>query len=338
MRASAGIFIFAALLAPLPFFVQSQFWLTWATMVLFYAFLGQAWNILGGYAGQFSFGNVLFFGSGAYATALLQLEFGVNAWIGFVLAALVGAAVGAGVGYLVFRYHLRGSYFALVTLAFAEVFRILSNAFTFTGAGVGLLVPLRLEVANMQFASKSGFYWLVLALVVLALLITWWIERSRFGARLVAIRENEDAARAIGVNAFRTKLAAIALAGGLTGAGGAVYVQLHLFIDPTIAYGSAISVEAVLVPIIGGIGTIFGPILGSFALHSISELSREIFGEIPGINLVLYGVLLIVMVYAMPNGLVGLLKAVGRRVSACRLVAMLMRLSQRASMKRGDSA
>jgi branched-chain amino acid transport system permease protein len=238
------------------------------------------------------------------------MRFGVNAWLAFAVASAAGAVIGTIVGYLVFRYRLRGSYFALVTLAFAEVFRILSNAVNFTGAGVGLLMPLDARFANMQFASKAGFYWLNLALVALALVISLWIESSRFGARLMAVRENEDAARAIGVSPLKTKLGAIAIAGALTGAAGAIYVQMNLFIDPTIAYGSALSVEALLVPIIGGLGTVFGPLLGSFALHAVNEFGRWLFGEFPGLTLLLYGVLLIVMVMAMPNGLTGLLKKI----------------------------
>lgn len=316
MRMLTAILVFAAVLAPLPALLTSDFWLAWATMALFYAYLGQAWNILGGYGGQFSFGHALFFGTGTYATAVLQIQFGINAWAGFFAAALFAGLVGAGVGWLVFRYGLRGSYFALVTLAFAEVFRILANALPFTGRGVGLLVPLKPGIADMQFTSKAGFYWLVLLLVVAALLITWWIERSRFGAQLIAVRENEDAARALGVNALNTKLKAIMLSGALSGTAGAVYVQLFLYIDPGLAYGPTMSVEALLVPIVGGLGTLFGPILGAFALHTIAEIGRLVFGEAPGINLVVYGVLLTVMVLFMPNGLFGLGRTSIRRLLA----------------------
>jgi branched-chain amino acid transport system permease protein len=309
MRGLAPILIFAFVLAPLPLLVQSDFWLTWLTLALFYAYLGQAWNLLGGYGGQFSFGHALFFGTGAYCTAILQIRFGINAWGGFGLSAIAAGAVGAGTGWLVFRYGLRGSYFALVTLAFAEVFRILANTFAFTGAGVGLLVPLQPGFAQMQFPDKAGFFWLLLALVTAALLLTWWLENARFGARLMAVRENEEAARALGVDPFATKLGAIVLSGALAGTGGAIYVQLFLYIDPGIAYGPAMSVEALLVPIIGGLGTIFGPVLGAFALHAIAEIGRTVFGEAPGLNLVLYGLLLVLMVLFLPNGLFGLGKA-----------------------------
>jgi branched-chain amino acid transport system permease protein len=306
MRGLTGILLFLVILLPLPLVVTSDFWITWVTMALFYAWLGQAWNLLGGYGGQFSFGHALFFGTGAYCTAVLQVQFGFNAWAGFILAAVSAGTVGAATGWLVFRYGLRGSYFALVTLAFAEVFRILANTFAFTGAGVGLLVPLKPGFADLQFAGKAGFFWLLLALVGIGLVITWWLEHSRFGARLMAVRENEDAARAIGVDPFATKLLAIMLSGAMTGIGGAVYVQLFLYIDPNIAYGPAMSVEALLVPIIGGMGTIFGPVLGAFGLHAIAEIGRVVVGDAPGLNLVLYGVLLVLMVLFLPNGLFGL--------------------------------
>ncbi|WP_341895331.1 branched-chain amino acid ABC transporter permease [Ferrovibrio terrae] len=315
MRNLAAILIFTVVLLPLPLLVKSDFWITWLTLALFYAYLGQAWNLLGGYGGQFSFGHALFFGTGAYCTAVLQIHLGLNAWAGFALAAVAAGAVGAGTGWLVFRYGLRGSYFALVTLAFAEVFRILANTFAFTGAGVGLLVPLQPGIEQMQFASKAGFFWLLLVLVMLALLFTWRLENSRFGARLMAVRENEDAARALGVDPFSTKLTAIVASGAIAGSAGAIYVQLFLYIDPNIAFGPGMSVEALLVPIIGGLGTIFGPVLGAFALHAIAEIGRMTFGEAPGLNLVLYGLLLVAMVLFLPNGLFGLGKvSFGRNI------------------------
>ena len=307
------IAVFVAAMLPLPLVIASEFWLTWTTMALFYAYLGQAWNVLAGYGGQFSFGHALFFGSGAYTTAMLQIHLGLNAWAGFALAAAAAAAVGAAVGYLVFRYGLRGSYFALVTLAFAEAFRVIANSVGITGGGVGLLVKLNPGVATMQFPEKSGFFWLLLALVAMALSLAAWLERSRFGARLMAVRENEDAARAIGVDAFRTKLAALALSGALAGSAGAVYVQLFLYIDPGIAFGPGMSIEALLAPIIGGLGTVFGPVLGAFALHGIAEIGKAGFGQAPGLDLVLYGALLVLMVVFMPNGLFGLGRVTVRR-------------------------
>src|SRR5690606_28247500 len=204
-------------------------------------------------------------------------------------------------GALSFRYGLKGSYFALVTLAFAEVFRILALSVPFTGAGVGLMVPLREGAANMQFADRRGYAWLVLALVAAGLLLTTWLRHSRFGAWLQAVRDNEDAARAIGVNAFRVKLGALGLSGALMGAAGAIYVQVFQYIDPGIAYGLHTSVEALVAAIVGGLGTLWGPILGALALHLLADLTRNLFGALPGINMIIYGVVLIVIVMFAPR-------------------------------------
>jgi len=308
MRGLLGIVAFGVAVAVLPLFVTSGYALNAIVMTLYAAALGQAWNILGGFGGQFSFGHAVFFGSGAYAMAVLQVKLGWNAWAALPAALAAGGAVGALVGALSFRYGLRGSYFALVTLAFAEVFRILANTFEFTGAGVGMMVPLKETVADLQPASRAGYLWLILALVLTGLLVSWWLKRSRYGAWLQAVRDNEESAAALGVNALRVKLAAIIVSGGLMAAGGAFYVQYLHYIDPHIAYGPAVSVEALLGPIIGGMGTVWGPLLGAGALHLLGEATRGLMGDAPGINLVIYGIVLILMVTFLPSGIVGLLR------------------------------
>jgi len=300
---------FACAVALVPVFVTSGSMLNLVIMTLYAALLGQAWNILGGFGGQFSFGHAVFFGTGAYAMAVLQTVFGLNAWLALPLALALGAAVGVLVGALSFRYGLKGSYFALVTLAFAEVFRILANTFQFTGAGVGIQLPLRDSAAEMQFAGKAGFLYAVLALVTASLLVAWWLKRSRYGAWLQAVRDNEDSAAALGVNVFRVKLGAIAFSGALMAAGGAFYLQYYRYIDPHIAYGPAISVEALLAAIVGGIGTVFGPLLGAAVLHLLGEATRGLFEQAPGANLIAYGVLLVVVIMFLPRGIMGLFEA-----------------------------
>ena len=161
-------------------------------------------------------------------------------------------------GGLTFRYGLRGSYFALVTLAFAEVLRIVATSVSFTGGGVGLMLPLREVATNMQFPSRHGYIYLILAFVLLALAVTAWLRRSRFGAYLQAVRDNEDAARAIGVDPLRVKLGGIALSAAFMSAAGAFYVQVFQYIDPAIAFGPAVSVEALVGAIVGGMGTLWG--------------------------------------------------------------------------------
>ena len=279
--------------------------LNFVMMALYAALLAQAWNILGGFGGQFSFGHALFFGTGAYVQAIAQVQFGMSPWLALPMAVLASSAVGCFVGAVSFRYGLKGSYFALVTLAFAEVFRIIATSVPFTGAGVGLMVPLREGFANMQFDSRRGYAMLILVFVVLALVVTCWLKNSRFGAYLQAVRDNEDAARAVGVDAFRTKLVAIVISGGFMGVAGAFYVQVFQYIDPSIAYGAHTSVEALVGAIVGGLGTLWGPIIGALALHLLADLTRNLFGQLPGINMVIYGSVLVLMVMFAPRGLGG---------------------------------
>jgi branched-chain amino acid transport system permease protein len=306
MKSAAAIIVLLLALIPVPWLLRSDFWLNFAVLALYYGVLGQSWNILGGYGGQYSFGHAAFFGTGAYTSAVLQLQFAVNPWVALALTCIAGGAVGAIVGGLSFRYGLRGSYFALITLAFAEVMRILADSLGFTGAGVGLQVPLHPAVANFQFAGKSGFYFTMLALTALGFAAVWYIEHSRFGARLMAVRDNEDAARALGVNVYRVKLAAIIVSSVLMALGGVFYLQYFLYIDPEIAYGPTVSIAALLAPIVGGLGTMFGPLFGAVALQLLSEMSESAIGAAPGLNLVLYGAVLVLIIAFLPEGIAGL--------------------------------
>jgi len=315
-RDLAGIAAFAVGVAALTWALDSGVWLTFLMLTLYAALLAQAWNILGGFGGQFSFGHALFFGSGAYVQAIAQLQGGLNPWLALPLAIGAAAAVGLFVGALTFRYGLKGSYFALVTLAFAEVFRIVALSVDFTGGGVGLMIPLQESAANLQFASRKGYIGLMLAFVVAALVVTAWLRHSRFGARLQAVRDNEDAARAVGVDPFRVKLGAIVLSGGFTGAAGAFYVQVFQYIDPSIAFGPHVSVEALVAAIVGGMGTLWGPVLGALVLHTLADLTRNLFGALPGINLVIYGVVLVGIVMFLPRGIAGLWSALRARRGA----------------------
>ncbi len=305
MKDLRNIVLFVLCVALIPFLTDSGVVLNFVMMSLYACLLAQAWNVLGGFGGQFSFGHALFFGVGAYIQVIAQVQGGWNPWLALPVAMLVSAAVGAFVGALSFRYGLKGSYFALVTLAFAEVFRILALSVSLTGAGVGLMLPLNESFSNMQFTSRAGYVWLVLSLVTLALLVTAWLRHSRFGAYLQAVRDNEDAALAVGVNPFRIKLVAIVLSGALMGAGGAFYAQVFQYIDPGLAFGPHTSVEALVGAIVGGMGTLWGPVLGALALHVLADVTRNLLGQLPGINMVIYGIVLIVIVMFMPRGISG---------------------------------
>jgi branched-chain amino acid transport system permease protein len=308
VKGTAGIAAVVALLACVPLLTASNVVLNFMVVALLIALVGQGWNVLGGYGGQYSFGHAAFFGTGAYVTAILQARYGVNAWAGLVIGIAAGALVGAVTGALSFRSGLRGSYFALVTLAFAEVLRIVASVAPVTGAGVGTLVKLDLRWEAFQFQSRAPFYWIILTFVAASLVLVKRIEASRFGAYLVAVRENEDAARAAGIDVVRVKLMAMILSAAITAAGGCFYAQYFLFLDAGIAYGPWISVEALLAPVIGGIGTVFGPLLGALVVRSLGEATKLMTGDAPGLDLVIYGCVLVLVVAFAPQGIAGLLR------------------------------
>ena len=287
-------------------------------LVFFLAFIGQSWNLSGGFAGQTSFGHVVFFGTGAYTSTILHVTYGWNPWLAWPVAMAAGGLVGWIIAFLSFRAGLRGSYFALITLAFAEVFRILANSVPFTKGGLGMLIKAEPGAANFQFRDPVWFYYVALALCVVSLLIAWRLTQSRFGARLVAIRENEDAARALGIDVFAEKVKVLVLSGAMAAAGGTFYAQKYLYVDPNIAFGVDKSVEMLLVAMVGGAGTIFGPLMGAATLTAINEGTRWLASVVPALknvqplSLIVYGVMLILIVGRLPDGLARLFRRVDR--------------------------
>lgn len=318
MRGYGLIAVVVAVLAAVPLVVHSNIALNFLVVALMTGLAGQGWNIIGGYGGQYSFGHAAFFGTGAFVTSVLQVRYGLNAWPGFAAGIAAGAALGAVIGAMTFRSGLRGAYFALVTLAFAEVLRITASVAPITGAGVGTLIKLDVGTGSFQFHSRADFYWVILALVAVALVVTRWIERSRFGAWLVAVRANEDAARALGIDAVRIKTIAMAISGAITAAAGCFYAQYFLFVDSGIAYGTWISIEALLVPIIGGAGTVFGPLVGALVAKAVGEGATALTGAAPGLDLVVYGIVLVLVIWFAPRGLMGALAGIGARLTRRR--------------------
>jgi branched-chain amino acid transport system permease protein len=296
----------AAVVYPL---LVPNYLITVGMLMFFAAFIGQSWNVAGGFAGQTSFGHAVFFGVGAYTSTILHVSHGWNPWLAWLVAIALGGAVGAAIAILSFRAGLRGSYFALITLAFAEVFRILANSAEFTRGGLGILIKSDPRPENFQFKDPIWIYYLALGLCAISLLIAWQLTRSRFGARLVAIRENEDAARALGIDVFTEKVKVLTLSGAMCAAGGTFYAQKYLYVDPGIAFGIDKSVEMLLVTMVGGAGTIFGPLIGAVALTGINEATRWAAAAIPALknvqplSLIVYGIMLILIVARLPDGL-----------------------------------
>ncbi|MBC7356492.1 MAG: branched-chain amino acid ABC transporter permease [Desulfomicrobiaceae bacterium] len=284
-------------------------------MILLFAIMGQGWNVLSGYAGQFSFGHALFFGLGAYTSSILFIQLGISPWLGLFAAIALAVVVGLFIGFLSFRYGLTGPFFALIMLAFAEIFHMLAMSWNAIGGAGGLLLPLRGSAPwLMQFRAKEPFFYLLLWLLAGSLLLVWKLEGSRWGLYFQAIRENEDAAEMLGIDSLRVKLRAMALSAGMTAVGGVIYAQYLLFIDPDSTFGTINSVEIMLRPIIGGPGTVLGPVLGSLVLTPLSQITRNAFQSYSGAYLMFYGAILVAVVLFLPDGLVGL----ARRVMARR--------------------
>ena len=298
----AAVIAIAVLLA-LPA-VLGSYAITVFIFIFFYAFLGQAWNIIGGYAGQLSVGHAAFVGLGAYTSAMLSIHAGLTPWIGMLVGGVVSAALGAVIGYLGFRFGLRGFYFVLLTVAFAEIFRIIALNTDWVGGAQGLYITFTGDPRQFQFQDNRVYYYVSLGLMLLATGVVAWIERHRFGAYLVAIREDENACEALGVDTFRYKMLAIVVSAFLTGIGGTFYAFYLFSLQPNSVFGIPLSVEIVIRPIVGGSGTILGPILGSFILSPLAELSRTYFsqGGWTGMHLIVYGALLIGVVLFLPQG------------------------------------
>lgn len=293
------------ILAVFPLVVKDQYYMHIGIMILYTALISQAWNILSGYSGQFSFGHAAFFGTGAYASSILLTKFGISPWIGMFVGAFVAILIGLMIGFLSFRYKLKGVFFALGTLAFAEILRIIVQNFSFFNKTLGVLIPLQRDPLMFQFTSRTGYYYTILIFTLVVFLIVYWISRSRLGYNLVAIRENEDAAQSLGVNTYKNKMIALAISSALTAIGGTFYAQYILFIEPATTFGNDVSVNIILPTIIGGAGTVLGPFVGSLILIPIGEITTALFGNFVGLNLMAYGVILILVILYLPEGIVG---------------------------------
>lgn len=285
-----------------PLFSEDRFILNILIMIILYATIASAWNILGGYAGQLSLGHALFFGLGAYTSTLLYLKFGISPWIGMIIAIIVCVIAGLLIGLPTFK--LKGPYFTLGTIAFAEVVRYVTLYWRdLTNGSMGLNIKFEPSFLNMIFREYDYYYWLILGLLIVTTLIVIWIDNNKMGYYLKAIREDEDAAQTLGINSTKYKLLAMMLSTGITGMAGVFYAQFNLFFEPESVFHMNISTEIALIAIIGGVGTVYGPILGATIIIPLNEFLRASFPDIHGMNYFIYGILLIIIVILTPNGL-----------------------------------
>jgi branched-chain amino acid transport system permease protein len=317
LRTSGAVWlaVLAVVLLVLPLVVTSRFAIDIFIRVLLFAFIGVAWNLMGGYAKQLSLGHAAYFGLGAYTSTILQIDFGISPWIGMLAGGVMAMLASLPIGALCFR--LRGPYFAIATIATAQVFMLLFLKFRdFAWGAEGTTIPnLGSAPLMMQFETKAPYYYLALGLLAIGLAITYRIEKSWMGYYLVAIGEDEDAAEAIGVNAPKVKRDIYMVSAFLTALAGTFYVQYIYFIDPNTAFNFNISVEAALVSIVGGVGTLWGPVLGTVLLETTSALLQSWLGSgLGGVQLTVYSLILIAVILWRPTGLLGVLIEIYQRI------------------------
>ncbi|MCR4425065.1 MAG: branched-chain amino acid ABC transporter permease [Firmicutes bacterium] len=278
-------------------------------MVLVYAILGTAWNILGGYAGQVSLGHAVYFGIGAYTSTMAFIVWRLNPWVGMVLGAVIAASVAILMGYPTFK--LRGFYFAIATIALGEMFRILFVNWEWVGGAVGLEPPIIKgdRLMSMQFhLSKVPYYYILFIMFLCVLALVRVIERSKLGYYFRAVKDSHEAALSSGIDTTQVKLVAVAISAFITSMVGTVYAQYLLYIDPYVVFAGSISVKVCLVAILGGEGRLMGPFFGSVVLVLLSEYSRVLFGGTGrGIDLIIYGWLIVFVAAFQPRGILGLL-------------------------------
>jgi branched-chain amino acid transport system permease protein len=302
--ASAALLVLAI---AAPFFANA-YSLSVLIVILFAAYFGSCWNIMMGFAGQLSIGHALYVGLGAYASASLFAKYDIPPWLGLLVGAALAGLVGGVIASLSFRFGVGGVYFALLTIAFNEFTRILFDHFGWVGGSSGLFLHVANrpgdDLLNLR-GSPMMFYYLLVALTVMVMLLSRTILRRRLGYYWLAIREDEEAARASGVDIFRYKLAAVALSASLTAIGGTVLAFYDNNLYPDTIFATSRSVEIIISPIVGGLGTLLGPLIGAFALTSLGEAMTALSAsfEIPGLKQWFYGAVLLAIVTMKPSGI-----------------------------------
>jgi branched-chain amino acid transport system permease protein len=302
-----------ALLA-FPFLVKDPFWQNLGVLVLIYASAATAWNLLGGYAGQISFGHSLFFATGAYTTGYLLIHASLLSWFGIALGAVLAAALGVVIGFPVFR--LRSHYFSIATIAMQQVAFIVVVNSQALGAATGLEIPIKpVSLANLQFSirDKTEYHLVALGLLALTTLVVWVFVRTRPGYYVRAIRDDEEAARVMGVPVRRYKLYAMAISSALTAVAGGVYAMYALYVEPNVMLTVGQSILIALVAILGGAGTLWGPLIGAVVLNWLQQTTRvHLSGSGNGLDFVVYGALVMIVAVAEPGGLVAFARRLQR--------------------------
>jgi branched-chain amino acid transport system permease protein len=298
----------AAIILGIPVFVTSPTYLHILVLLFFYAYLTTSWNLVGGFAGVLPLGHSTFIGIGAYTSTILYLQYGISPWIGMIVGGLLATIVGVLIGLPTFK--LRGAYFALATIAFAEAVRVIVENTDYLGpfklnGPRGLQIPpLNVGFGNLLFNTKQPYYYIVVLMLFGVIALTYLVSRSKLGYYLNAGGEEPEAAMALGVNVARCKLMAMAMSSFLTALAGTFYAQFTLFIHPKSIISLDLSFEIAFIALIGGRGSIVGPLLGALLLRPVSDFSRIYLGAVlPGLHLIIFGIILILVMMFQPRGL-----------------------------------
>jgi branched-chain amino acid transport system permease protein len=305
-RGRVLLIVLLALLVAAPL-VADRYLMSVLILIFYFAFVGQAWNLMMGFAGQLSLGHALYVGLGGYVSALLWIKFGIGPWLGVFAAVAVATAFGAVIGWLGFRFGIEGVYFALLTIAFAEFTRIAFDHIDYAGAAGGLF--LRVEEQGRWWDLRGGpllFYYLALALAGGALALTAWLARTRLGYQWLAVREDEQAARSLGIDVFRAKMTAVLISSAMTAVGGVFIAFYNNNLFPSRVFDINRSIELILAPVVGGLGTVFGPVVGAFILTPLGEvltaLTEHLGINAPGVKAMFYGLALMAIIVLKPTG------------------------------------
>ncbi len=300
-----------AALAVLPLAPGITFYYLQVVILFFwFAALGTSWTIVGGYGGMHSIGHAAFIGTGAYTSTLLFLDFGISPWIGMFAGMALAAVLAVLIGYPCFRYGIRGDYFALVTVALGQVgYEFANGASTITKGSQGIPLPYAGDSpSGFQFADRSVYYWIIMAIWLAVVVVAYRVRRSAFGYQLIALRDDEVAAARGGIHVTRQKLIALAVSAAIAAAAGTFYAQFMLFIDPGSVFGLSLSVQVVLMAVLGGMNSYLGATIGAALLVPLSQvLSAQLDGT-TGLDLVIYGGILVALMLYMPYGVLGLLR------------------------------
>lgn len=298
-----GFLILFPVLSPGPFLLHLMI------MIFMHAVISQSWNIIGGFSGQISLGHGAFFGIGAYASSFFYVEFGLTPWIGIIIGILICAVIAILVGIPMLR--LSGHYFAIATLLVGISFQVVFQRWDLVGAASGLWIPLTSEDSYyaMQFHStKAPYYYLFLIFFVIIFFITWLISRSKLGYRLRAVRDDAQAAQSLGIDVAKHKIIAFAISAMMMAPMGSLFAKYILIVDPDRMFNFEISIIALLISVLGGIGYVWGPLVGTIILIPLAEYARIFFGGTGGaVDLMVYGIVLMIICVFKPSGIISLL-------------------------------